>query len=319
MVVFFGSLAFLGYTMVLYGEQNERLIDRIDALELSQERDTAFITQSFRELQQGLQIENTELESLLQKQEQQFISQIQNIERQKTISDQLLSRDNQELAQNIGQHSEKLVELESISKPALIAKWSDITVKLNCRYESGARTFGSALYVGPAFDINFGAGNDHVILSNSHVLEEGIEDPTSCTFRWNDGSELKITIEDGMIQYFQDLDAAYLAIDFTDVPQYISSSQVAFQTCNINPTSGDEMLILGYPRIGSSQGITSTEGIVSGYDSPYYITSAKISRGNSGGLAVLVSQDCYVGIPTLVRADEVESLGRILDINSLFQ
>lgn len=89
------------------------------------------------------------------------------------------------------------------------------------------------------------------------------------------------------------------------------------ELCEANKKAliGDKVVILGYPEIGSSEGITATEGIISGYDGDYYITSAKIEHGNSGGVAVLVKDNCYLGIPTLVAVGSIESLGRILDVN----
>jgi hypothetical protein len=70
---------------------------------------------------------------------------------------------------------------------------------------------------------------------------------------------------------------------------------------------------LGYPTIGSSGSITVTEGIVSGIEGDYYVTSAKIDHGNSGGVAILTKDDCYLGIPTFVKNNGgFESLGRIL-------
>jgi hypothetical protein len=69
---------------------------------------------------------------------------------------------------------------------------------------------------------------------------------------------------------------------------------------------------LGYPSVGAREGITATDGIISGFDKPYYITSAKIERGNSGGAAIHVKNNCLLGLPTLVVAGQVESLARIL-------
>ena len=61
---------------------------------------------------------------------------------------------------------------------------------------------------------------------------------------------------------------------------------------------------------------TVTEGIISSFEkveeSYYYLTSAKIERGNSGGLAVTGNFSCVVGVPTFVVVGEIESLGRVL-------
>lgn len=77
---------------------------------------------------------------------------------------------------------------------------------------------------------------------------------------------------------------------------------------------GDEVAIIGYPSIGSTVGPTLTRGSISGRENSYYVTDAKIERGNSGGAAVLVKKNCYLGIPTSVVSGSLESLGRILDI-----
>ena len=83
--------------------------------------------------------------------------------------------------------------------------------------------------------------------------------------------------------------------------------------------AGDRLIILGYPAIGSKTGLTVTEGIVSGFDGNYYITSAKIDRGNSGGAAILVGDNCYLGIPSASVVGTIESLGRILKASFVMQ
>ena len=78
---------------------------------------------------------------------------------------------------------------------------------------------------------------------------------------------------------------------------------------------GDNLIILGYPAIGTQDGITVTQGIVSGIEKDDYVTDAKIDHGNSGGTAVLIKDDCYLGIPSSSVAGTIESMGRILKAN----
>ncbi|OGZ79776.1 MAG: hypothetical protein A2256_03415 [Candidatus Staskawiczbacteria bacterium RIFOXYA2_FULL_32_7] len=75
---------------------------------------------------------------------------------------------------------------------------------------------------------------------------------------------------------------------------------------------GDQIIVLGYPSIGSEESITVTAGIISGLETDYYVTDAKIDHGNSGGAAILLKYSCYLGIPTWVNPGSFESLGRIL-------
>jgi len=92
----------------------------------------------------------------------------------------------------------------------------------------------------------------------------------------------------------------------------LSSSPIT--TCSKEPSIGDSVVILGYPGIGSRIDITATEGIISGYDGDYYITSAKVEQGNSGGAAIMVKENCDLGIPTFAQTGSIESLARILDL-----
>ncbi len=88
----------------------------------------------------------------------------------------------------------------------------------------------------------------------------------------------------------------------------------SYLVCDQKPSLGDEIVVLGYPGIGSKSSVTATEGIISGFDGSYFITSAKVEEGNSGGAAILTKDNCLLGIPTYATLGQVESLARILDI-----
>ncbi len=100
-------------------------------------------------------------------------------------------------------------------------------------------------------------------------------------------------------------------LDYSEIKEYQDSI-----LCHQKASLGDEVVILGYPSIGSQTDITATRGIISGYDGNYYITDAKVEHGNSGGLAILIKDNCYLGIPTFVQVGSIESLARILDFNA---
>lgn len=79
---------------------------------------------------------------------------------------------------------------------------------------------------------------------------------------------------------------------------------------------GESVRIYGYPAISGGYALTITDGIVSSLlrEEGYIITSAKISHGNSGGLAV-DENGCRIGIPSMVSSDDSESLGVIISNN----
>jgi len=111
------------------------------------------------------------------------------------------------------------------------------------------------------------------------------------------------------IQIGTNNDFAYVPVELTAYTKSIISTK-----SNFCPEAkiGDQVIILGYPTIGSKTGITVTEGIVSGEETSYWVTSAKIDKGNSGGAAILVKDNCYLGIPSSSVVGIMESLGRIL-------
>jgi hypothetical protein len=79
-----------------------------------------------------------------------------------------------------------------------------------------------------------------------------------------------------------------------------------------NVQLGEPIRIFGYPAISGGYSLTITDGVVSSFMGEGLITtSAKISHGNSGGLAV-DENGCMIGIPSMVSSDEYESLGVII-------
>ena len=142
-------------------------------------------------------------------------------------------------------------------------------------------------------DIKLPGSNE---ISTIAVQQTNINDPYSWTI-WVD----------------QDFDVGDLFIK--NPTPYITSTASQINYCKKRASVGDQIVILGYPNIGSQTDITATEGIISGYDGGYYITSAKVERGNSGGATILLKDNCYLGIPSYVNSGEFESLGRILDFN----
>jgi hypothetical protein len=76
---------------------------------------------------------------------------------------------------------------------------------------------------------------------------------------------------------------------------------------------GESIRIYGYPElVGDGYSLTITDGVVSNFLGEGLIaTSAKISSGNSGGLAVN-QNGCVIGIPSMLISDEYESFGVII-------
>jgi S1-C subfamily serine protease len=82
-----------------------------------------------------------------------------------------------------------------------------------------------------------------------------------------------------------------------------------------NVKLGESVRIFGYPALSGGYSLTITDGIVSSFPGEgLIVTSAKISSGNSGGLAV-DQYGCMIGIPSMVSSDDIESLGVVISNN----
>lgn len=104
-----------------------------------------------------------------------------------------------------------------------------------------------------------------------------------------------------------------------DFPILIDKSQCGDDYIKL----GEEIRVYGYPSLSGGYALTVTDGVVSSMlvDEGLIITSAKISFGNSGGLAV-DKNGCMIGVPSRVLSDENESFGVIISnntINTFFQ
>lgn len=101
---------------------------------------------------------------------------------------------------------------------------------------------------------------------------------------------------------YSDLEGVYGAVD---------KVFATYAGCrNDNPEIGEPVRVYGYPYVGGSAfNLIATDGIVSSVpDEKTVITSAKVSVGNSGGLAV-DEDGCVVGMPSMIDVNEYTSLG----------
>ena len=149
----------------------------------------------------------------------------------------------------------------------------------------------------------------YILITNKHVARDGEYAPYYCNAE-SANKQIKFRIENKDIRASEIFDTAGMKI-FTDK---IISENFSYPFCDRSKINiGTKVLVLGYPGIGTQIGITATEGIISGIEDYYFVTSAKIDEGSSGGAAISTENNCYIGIPTMAEVGEIESLGRILD------
>ena len=224
----------------------------------------------------------------------------------------------------------------------IIAEWRKSAADIECEWGNPnlgnyTRVSGSGLLV----TLN----SQPTVVTNRHVVDY----PTSgsldgCTIKFPDDSWSYFITSSQNISYdSNNYDVAYLTFP-ADQTQFMTQDvQNGFYSLSLDARSrnddyvcknplaiGDPVVIMGYPAYGGSNAIfsanngenpisvevTATEGIISGKSGIYYTTSAKIDSGNSGGLAIDQTNDCYFGIPTWDESGNFESLWRILPVST---
>lgn len=177
---------------------------------------------------------------------------------------------------------------------------------------------------------------DGLVLTNSHVIPQDNEyihvDETGClvvlpnpTTGQPDGIYLAHPIvlpgiSDKYDLAYMNIYAAYYDTDakkyMGEYPRKFPSFNTATQ-CDVQ--LGEPVRIFGYPAISGGYSLTITDGVVSSFPGDgLVVTSAKISHGNSGGLAV-DKNGCMIGVPSMVNSDEAESLGVIYSMDLVRQ
>lgn len=297
------------------------------------------------------QIEKSKLASEeIQKEAEQEKTRQDELDELKGEIESLKNRPPQTIIQNIAPKSN---EGGAPSLAMVVKEWTPRVVQITCKYVLLPGTGDSLPKFGISTDPEYGAGSGFLmqiydqklqrtivaVITNWHVLSghNGFSPAETCKIKIGSylyevsgldigirnisnadnsgGSDVEII--DGVPYAIRDPDAGYLIIENPGSEIKRLAQEPA--TCPNKPQIGEDIVVLGFPAIGATQSITATNGIISGADPRYYVTSAKIEQGNSGGAAFWVKENCYIGIPTFALTGEIESLARILDIGYLFR
>ncbi|MEX0934851.1 MAG: trypsin-like peptidase domain-containing protein [Candidatus Paceibacterota bacterium] len=267
---------------------NEKLVE-MDTQLLSQKTSISNLDEIITALAEG----NEELQSRLAD------------ERARRAEIEAVAAQNQSILQEGLSSLQTQIENETRNFTNLIEIWDDRVAKLHCEFSNqSTRSESNGSGVATVQDgiLSF-LTNKHVVFWDDQYLAE------DCEITLPSGQKFDVDPDD--ISVSESLDIAHIQIG------PLSESGTTFTqltVCSAVPSVGDEVVILGYPSVGSKDSITATEGIISGFDGEYYVTSAKIERGNSGGAAIHLRNNCFLGIPTLVYVGRLESLARILPL-----
>ena len=214
--------------------------------------------------------------------------------------------------------SQKREEDSSQRLSVAVQVWRNKVGRLSCEWRTNG--FLEAKTLASGF-ITKDSDGTIIILTNRHVIISDNREPSSCTLSFPSGAEpVTIPRETNTFKVSTTgFDWGVITVPApNDYVRLLAKKTISEEKCLARARTGEEMVILGYPGIGSQSDITATEGIVSGYEDNHYITSAKVERGNSGGAAISVKGSCYLGVPTFVESGQLESLARVLDVETLF-
>ncbi|OGI67795.1 hypothetical protein A3A05_03575 [Candidatus Nomurabacteria bacterium RIFCSPLOWO2_01_FULL_41_12] len=240
------------------------------------------------------------------------------LEEQNKLRDQQL----QDLKNELTELKNKPPEVKTVTVEAkdtvasLVKEWSPRVAEVECTwaYTNGAvyaKASGSATII-------YQSGGIMAVTSRHVLLSQGKYAPRDCLLTLP-GLAASYSISNNFKDnFYVGVEEDWGFIKLVSDKTLNTITQKDAKLCS-NVEAGDRLIILGYPGIGSKTGLTVTEGIVSGFDGNYYITSAKIDRGNSGGAAILVKDNCYLGIPSASVVGTIESLGRILKASFVIQ
>lgn len=217
---------------------------------------------------------------------------------------------------------------------SIIKQWRPRVAFIDCKVVTVSSNVEIGRQSGSGYVLGADTGNgDLVVLTNNHVIDVALHNiygesigltmpPTSCDI-WVPGDSQFATVynNDSGITFAGSKKEDFGTINIKNPTPYMKKviGINGGSMCDKKAELGEKILILGYPGIGDQNDITVTDGIVSGYDGNYYITSAKVEAGNSGGVAILLKNNCYLGIPTFVQVGDIESLARVLDIRAIFR
>jgi putative serine protease PepD len=175
-----------------------------------------------------------------------------------------------------------------------------------------------------------------LVLTNAHIIPESKNDDVACVVILPDpttGSPDEIYVAYPIVipDLSEKYDLAFVQVHdvfydeeegkaYGEYPKKFPAYESDHYCKNENVKLGESVRVYGYPAISGGYALTITDGVVSSLlpDEGLIFTSAKISHGNSGGLAV-DQNGCRIGIPAMVNGDENESLGIIISNDLIYE
>lgn len=204
-----------------------------------------------------------------------------------------------------------------LTENEIINIWKPYTVRVTCisldsngnrkSYSDGSGLLSKTLKGAP------------VVITNKHVLYTKNNTLSSyCNVYLPTTKEIiKVLKKD--FSASKNKDIANLAIrkpteSITDLLK--NDKQISNDCKNVKIDSTENIAILGYPIGSNKSEVSIVKGLITEYEDYFYVSSATIVSGYSGGVAISLKDNCYLGIPTYAKKDDL-SKSLILDVNKM--
>lgn len=198
----------------------------------------------------------------------------------------------------------------------IVKEWRPNTVRVTCitldaQGNKKSYSDGSGLLTMDLSKNIFVLTNKHVFYINGHL-----SDYCDIYFPGN-GEVYKVEkTERSVSSIGKDLARLKILRPTEYIKEVIQNSSKKRDCKNKTVDSTDDIVIIGYPQGKPKNDISYNTGKIVGYLDDYFISTATMISGYSGGVAVSLKDNCFLGTPTFQKKDDLTK-SLILDINKI--
>lgn len=203
---------------------------------------------------------------------------------------------------------------KAITNEDIISVWKDYTVRVTCISldENGLKKSYSD---GSGFLIYTSKGIS--VLTNLHVLyTKGNKLSDYCNVYIPKTNEtFKVLKKDRFSGKYQDRATLNIKIASRDLKELMRKSKAVSVDCKEEQLVKDiDIAFIGFPIGSDKTKASSIKGKIVGSEDDYIVSAINIVSGYSGGVAISLKDNCYIGIPTFAKKDDL-SKSLILNVN----
>ncbi len=205
----------------------------------------------------------------------------------------------------------------TLTEDEIINIWKPYTVRVTCITldEYGNKksySDGSGLLSRSSKGTPLVVTNKHVLFTKNKKLSD------YCNVYFPTTKEvIKVTSRDRTGSKTKDIANLIIKKPTDSVTNLLKNDKLISKDCkNVKLDSSEKIAILGYPLGSNKSEVSVIKGTITNYEEYFYVSNATIVSGYSGGVAISLKDNCYLGIPTYVKKDDL-SKSLILDVNKM--